>query len=790
MNKIVESGLKIDLHIHSCFSSKKDGKKVKNNTKETLPLLVKKLNENEVNICSITDHDTFSYELYSELKKSESEDNTILKVLPGVEFSVKFEHSKEEKVIHVVTIFSDNDETKVKNIESILKDFPTSSDGSYSETKFIEILRTIDIDTILIAHQKNSLTSKKPRANDANSLGEEKFFEFVYTDYFEAFEFKNKRNEIINKNYFLDKPLENDLCFVTGTDCHVWDVYPKEDRRDNHNDSFPYTYVKCLPTFRGLVMAMTDVSRLKRVNSFFNVDKHCLDKIIIKDKANKSPFRIPLSRGINVIIGDNSIGKSMLLHALTGYNHSGTMTLDSSTKKGYKNYLKNQGWEIKQQINEDEIFCFDMQGEIRDKFEQNHLQATEFLAEYFPNQISSSQYRQEIEDEVDRMIAYLKCKFKIDDEKKKLGFYRIFIDDNDSESISFIKNLRELKTNTQNIDEIISTLTQISNRIESLIGLGLDEEDKRLFKEQRDLVNNTIKKYTKRKAAIEAENSRVEKIAKVIDSSAKKHSKTISDEQKSRDSFIENADSTKRRIVELLRLERDLTPYNPSIKSKKVQVNTNQIHDYYFVSRLGIETINDDYILSCIKKVIHANKRINWQTITEAHLKSIINRYDDSISVLQFFKDAIMNVVDEDLKIKNSIIFEGMDKYDQLSSGLNARIYFDILSYETNKDGIYIIDQPEDNVSQKSIKKHLIDGFKNMGEIRQVIMVTHNPQFIVNLDVDNIIFLSNENGKILIQSGALEYECNDYKMLDIVANNIDGGIDTIKKRWKRYEKGN
>lgn len=29
MNKIVNTGMKIDLHIHSCASSKKDGNKVK-----------------------------------------------------------------------------------------------------------------------------------------------------------------------------------------------------------------------------------------------------------------------------------------------------------------------------------------------------------------------------------------------------------------------------------------------------------------------------------------------------------------------------------------------------------------------------------------------------------------------------------------------------------------------------------------------------------------------------------------------------------------------------------------
>ena len=69
-------------------------------------------------------------------------------------------------------------------------------------------------------------------------------------------------------------------------------------------------------------------------------------------------------------------------------------------------------------------------------------------------------------------------------------------------------------------------------------------------------------------------------------------------------------------------------------------------------------------------------------------------------------------------------------------------------------------------------------------------MVTHNPQFIVNLDVDNVIFLSKENKEkeVMIQSGALEYEDDKYSILKIVADNIDGGIYTIQQRVKRYEK--
>ena len=156
--------------------------------------------------------------------------------------------------------------------------------------------------------------------------------------------------------------------------------------------------------------------------------------------------------------------------------------------------------------------------------------------------------------------------------------------------------------------------------------------------------------------------------------------------------------------------------------------------------------------------------------------------------MLDFFRDALHGLIEEDFKSKNAIIYQGMDKYAELSSGLDAKIYFDLLSYENTSDGVYIIDQPEDNISQSAIRDYLLDRFKTMGENRQVIMVTHNPQFVVNLDIDNLIFLSKSDGTLKVQSGALEYTCEDYSILDIVAQNIDGGLESIKKRWKRYEK--
>ena len=159
-----------------------------------------------------------------------------------------------------------------------------------------------------------------------------------------------------------------------------------------------------------------------------------------------------------------------------------------------------------------------------------------------------------------------------------------------------------------------------------------------------------------------------------------------------------------------------------------------------------------------------------------------------SSEVLKVLKEKIQEKLKGDLANKFTITQAGKDRTQELSSGLDAQIYFDVLSYETTHVGMYIIDQPEDNISQKAIRDYLLDRFKVMGEHRQVLMVTHRPQFIVNLDVDNVIFIGKNEEKIFIQSGALEYKDSDFNILDIISEHIEGGLDTLRRRWKRYEK--
>lgn len=784
MDKIATKGIKIDMHIHSAYSRLKDGAKVADNTLGNLSTLVNGLIENEIEMCAITDHDTFNYEIYSELKKEEVKDNCVKKVLPGIEFSVEF---IENKVIHIVTIFSDKDEEKVKNIEQIMVRGKGASSykkakGAYTKADYFEILSEINLDFIMIAHQKKTITSQhKAHANDVMSLGENLFNELVFMDYFDAYEFKNKKNEIYNKAYLVENNIEEKLRFITGSDCHKWRYYPYTE--DNEKIEFKFTYIKSLPTFKGLAMAVTDHHRIELENSFYNPNEKYLEEILVDIEG--AQHKIPLSKGINVIIGDNSVGKSLFLNAIT----NDYKKIDKRLHAGYEKYIIKNNLIFKTTIKEDDIFKFNQQGEIRSMFDDDGLKPDKYLSNFYPNEINATKYRMVVEKELQKLYEGLNNKFSYDDEVKKLPVFKLPCDETIEKSITFIDNLKRIETKSfqtlvDNFEDAIKSIKQLLNNKELL---KTDRDHLKTTLEMIEMMKDTYEKRLEKK---KQENEKINVFNTFIRSYKAQYIRKITDSQAVFSEYVEQKEMAIECMAELLVRKSQLQKVIPNICDTQIIPETNPVDKYRFISKLQIEKIDKSYIEDVFKSVIKKGKTIDTQTITESELKEMIKKYpneDESIP-LEVLKDKISSRLDIDFKVRNTIIEDNMDVYDEVSSGFDAQMYFTLLSGEIRDKGIYIIDQPEDHISQRAIKEKVLDQFRRMGQQRQVIMVTHNPQFIVNLDVDNVIFLSKKDGKFEIESGALEYENNDYNILKIVADNIDGGLQTIQGRMKRYEK--
>ena len=146
--KEVETGYKIDLHIHSVCSRAKDKGKVAFNTIDNIGVLAEKLNANGVQMCAITDHDAFGFDMYRALKAYEKDETcSLLKYFQVLNFQLSFWRERSNRST-CNRYFFDEDNAKVAKIADCLVDDngKTAYDRSsaFSEEKFLSILRCID----------------------------------------------------------------------------------------------------------------------------------------------------------------------------------------------------------------------------------------------------------------------------------------------------------------------------------------------------------------------------------------------------------------------------------------------------------------------------------------------------------------------------------------------------------------------------------------------------------------------------------------------------------------------
>lgn len=598
-------------------------------------------------------------------------------------------------------------------------------------------------------------------------------------EYFDAYEFRQRDNEIFNKKFSLDNNVKEKLRFVTGSDCHNWNFYPNSSENE---DDVRFTYLKALPTFKGLVMAITDYHRINYSGSFWGQGRYVKELCInIHGKKNY----VPLSRGINVVIGDNSIGKSLLLHELT---EERAITSLPKLKKGYEKYLCQNGIEVETKIAEKDIFKFNYQGQIREIFEDENLKADRYLAEFFPNEIDAQGYRRIVEQELESFYKRLEYKFDYDDKINQLLPLEL-LDEEEIEN----ELVLGIELETQDISKLQKLVEEFKSVISSMkkgliANSELDEKDRNHLESEVEFLEMLLQKYSNKYEKAKLERTKINAFNTALKTFKRKYSERQTDQQNRHNAFSEEKKILAENIANLIKTRNSLTPYECLIEETEVEPEVNPVDAFLFVSKIAIEKIDNAYFEEILKGSLKKGNRIQVEEITREDLRKMISRYpteiDDPLEALKF---KIKTRLDADFKPIKAITENGKDVYTDLSAGFNSRIYFKLLSGEEKNKGIYIIDQPEDHISQKAIKEDVLEQFRNMAKRRQIIMVTHNPQFIVNLDVDNVIFLSKEK-EVMIQSGALEYEDDEYSILKIVADNIDGGIYTIQQRVKRYEK--
>jgi DNA repair exonuclease SbcCD ATPase subunit len=106
-----------------------------------------------------------------------------------------------------------------------------------------------------------------------------------------------------------------------------------------------------------------------------------------------------------------------------------------------------------------------------------------------------------------------------------------------------------------------------------------------------------------------------------------------------------------------------------------------------------------------------------------------------------------------------------------------------ILSYG---DEPLILDQPEDDLDNQLIYDLIVTQLREIKQRRQVLVVTHNANIVVNGDAENVVVLDVRAGQTRIaQQGGLQ----DQAIRDEICRVMEGGKDAFNQRYRRINAG-
>lgn len=121
---------------------------------------------------------------------------------------------------------------------------------------------------------------------------------------------------------------------------------------------------------------------------------------------------------------------------------------------------------------------------------------------------------------------------------------------------------------------------------------------------------------------------------------------------------------------------------------------------------------------------------------------------------------------------------------EQASPGQKtAAILAFILAYGTEP---LVLDQPEDDLDNRLIYDLIVQQIRQIKVRRQVIVVTHNPNIVVNGDAEKVLEMAFKNGQCVIaERGSLQSQA----VRDAVCRVMEGGTEAFEKRYKRIALG-
>jgi len=163
-------------------------------------------------------------------------------------------------------------------------------------------------------------------------------------------------------------------------------------------------------------------------------------------------------------------------------------------------------------------------------------------------------------------------------------------------------------------------------------------------------------------------------------------------------------------------------------------------------------------------------------------------------------------LVEDNFYIEYDVTYKG-DNLLKMSPGKKGTVLLILfLELSTSENPIFI-DQPEDNLDNRTIYDLLCQMIKEKKKKRQIVIVTHNANLVVNTDAENVIVANQEGQNLPTDShnqryqfeyinGPIELSFRNEKNKKILTSNgikqhicdiLEGGSEAFKLREQKYK---
>ncbi|MEO5346161.1 MAG: hypothetical protein H7834_07255 [Magnetococcus sp. YQC-9] len=195
------------------------------------------------------------------------------------------------------------------------------------------------------------------------------------------------------------------------------------------------------------------------------------------------------------------------------------------------------------------------------------------------------------------------------------------------------------------------------------------------------------------------------------------------------------------------------------------------------------KNVSPETLLQKIQQVKSDTLAVSADTAFGYH-KTFVNRLKD----LAGKKPEVFDRMDvwwpEDLlRVRYCRDLKKPDKFEILEKGSAgqraAAILAFLLSHGTDP---MIIDQPEEDLDNALITDLVVEQMHQNKNRRQLIVVTHNPNIVVNADAELIHVMKSRAGQVII---AASDGMDDKSILTEISTILEGGREALEKRYRR-----